>query len=90
MKTEQYKKKMEMKITKKREEMISCARIFGYTAEETLQQSRELDELMNEYQRLFLHPRNKMNVLFIILFLFKSQFGRFVTSDCPSSVKIDY
>ncbi|WAA13873.1 aspartyl-phosphate phosphatase Spo0E family protein [Fervidibacillus halotolerans] len=56
--------------------MIECARNFGFTAEETLRQSRELDELMNEYIRLFLRPRKKINILIPIFFLFKSLFSR--------------
>jgi len=40
------------RITTKREEMILEATISGYTSAETLRISQELDELINDYQRL--------------------------------------
>jgi stage 0 sporulation regulatory protein len=40
-------------IKEKRELMISCANQLGFTNEKTIQYSQELDELINEYQRLF-------------------------------------
>jgi stage 0 sporulation regulatory protein len=42
-------------IKVKRELMISCANQLGFTNEKTIQYSQELDELINEYQRLFKH-----------------------------------
>jgi stage 0 sporulation regulatory protein len=39
-------------IKQKRELMINCAYSQGFTSELTLQYSRELDELINEYQKV--------------------------------------
>lgn len=41
------------KIQRKREEMFFFGGKYGLTAHETLAISRELDQLLNEYQRLF-------------------------------------
>lgn len=41
------------KIQKKREEMFFFGGKYGLTAQETLAISRELDQLLNEYQRTF-------------------------------------
>ena len=38
-------------IKDKRELMINCANIYGFTNEETIRYSQELDELINQYQR---------------------------------------
>ncbi|MFJ5713519.1 aspartyl-phosphate phosphatase Spo0E family protein [Neobacillus sp. NPDC093127] len=38
-------------IKVKRELMINSATTFGYTSEETIKFSQELDELINKYQR---------------------------------------
>jgi stage 0 sporulation regulatory protein len=52
-------------IKEKRELMISCANQLGFTNEKTIQYSQELDELINEYQRLFKHsPRENEEVKF--------------------------
>jgi stage 0 sporulation regulatory protein len=40
------------KITIKREEMINQAAKSGYTSNETIKASQELDRLLNNYQRL--------------------------------------
>ena len=45
--------KMLEEIKIKREIMIDCANKKGFTNEETIKFSQELDELMNEYQRTF-------------------------------------
>jgi stage 0 sporulation regulatory protein len=38
-------------IKSKRELMINCANKHGFTNEETIRYSQELDELINEYQK---------------------------------------
>lgn len=38
-------------IRNKRELMINCANKYGYTNEETIKYSQELDILINQYQR---------------------------------------
>nr|WP_277874690.1 aspartyl-phosphate phosphatase Spo0E family protein [Mesobacillus harenae] len=38
-------------IHRKREKMVEAARITGFTSEETVSCSQELDELLNEYHR---------------------------------------
>jgi stage 0 sporulation regulatory protein len=38
-------------ISCKRELMMDCANKNGYTSEETIRYSQELDELINKYQR---------------------------------------
>jgi stage 0 sporulation regulatory protein len=38
-------------IKAKRELMINCATQKGFTCEETIKYSQELDELINEYQK---------------------------------------
>lgn len=45
-------------IKAKREIMILCASKHGFTGEETIKASQDLDELINEYQRAF-HPLSK-------------------------------
>jgi stage 0 sporulation regulatory protein len=45
-------------IKAKREIMIVCADKYGFTGEETIRTSQELDELINVYQRTF-HPLSK-------------------------------
>jgi stage 0 sporulation regulatory protein len=45
-------------IKAKRERMIEFADKHGFTGEETIKASQELDELINEYQRTF-HPLSK-------------------------------
>jgi len=40
-------------IKVKREMMIQCANTLGYTSEETIKYSQELDILINEYQKMF-------------------------------------
>ncbi|MBD8067429.1 aspartyl-phosphate phosphatase Spo0E family protein [Bacillus sp. PS06] len=39
-------------ISEKRSEMIATATIEGFTSEETIKVSQELDELINQYHRL--------------------------------------
>ncbi|HLO12783.1 MAG TPA: aspartyl-phosphate phosphatase Spo0E family protein [Pseudoneobacillus sp.] len=39
-------------IRAKRELMINCANTLGYTSEETIKYSQELDELINDYHRV--------------------------------------
>ncbi|MEH7301931.1 aspartyl-phosphate phosphatase Spo0E family protein [Neobacillus drentensis] len=39
-------------IRVKRELMINCANTLGYTSEETIKYSQELDELINDYHRV--------------------------------------
>ncbi|MFS0861802.1 aspartyl-phosphate phosphatase Spo0E family protein [Fredinandcohnia sp. 179-A 10B2 NHS] len=50
METE-YKELLLNQINRKREEMISVANSTGFTSEETIECSQELDELINIYQR---------------------------------------
>lgn len=50
METE-YKELLLDQINRKREEMISVANSTGFTSEETIECSQELDELINIYQR---------------------------------------
>jgi stage 0 sporulation regulatory protein len=38
-------------IKVKREIMINCANKYGFTNEQTIKYSQELDELINEYQK---------------------------------------
>lgn len=45
--------KMLEEIKVKREIMIDCANKKGFTNDETIRVSQELDELINEYQRIF-------------------------------------
>lgn len=53
---------IELQIKIKREEMIAVARKTGFTSEETLQISQELDKLINEYQRFFLKKKKNSNI----------------------------
>jgi stage 0 sporulation regulatory protein len=39
-------------IKVKRELMIKCANKYGFTNEQTIKYSQELDELINEYQKM--------------------------------------
>ncbi|WP_462409065.1 aspartyl-phosphate phosphatase Spo0E family protein [Neobacillus sp. Marseille-QA0830] len=39
-------------IKAKREIMINCANTLGYTSEETVKYSQELDELINRYHKM--------------------------------------
>lgn len=39
-------------IKAKRELMINCANTRGFTSEETIKYSQELDELINKYQKI--------------------------------------
>ncbi|CRK80691.1 aspartyl-phosphate phosphatase Spo0E family protein [Neobacillus massiliamazoniensis] len=60
-----YRTEVLEEIKEKRELMISCANQLGFTNEKTIQYSQELDELINEYQRLFKHsPRENEEVKF--------------------------
>ncbi|WNS76959.1 aspartyl-phosphate phosphatase Spo0E family protein [Bacillus sp. DTU_2020_1000418_1_SI_GHA_SEK_038] len=43
-------KKILLQIQEKREKMIKSAKIHGYTSEDTIQCSQELDQLIYEYQ----------------------------------------
>jgi len=53
------------KIKTKRELMISCANKYGFTDENTIRLSQELDELINEYQKVFgKSSRSKEEVVF--------------------------
>lgn len=47
--------KMLEEIKAKRELMINCANKHGFTNENTIKYSQELDELINEYQRAYSH-----------------------------------
>ena len=47
-------------IKAKRERMIDCADKHGFTGEETIKASQDLDVLINEYQRTF-HPLSQQN-----------------------------
>jgi stage 0 sporulation regulatory protein len=40
-------------IKAKRELMINCANKYGFTNDETIRYSQELDELINKYQRAY-------------------------------------
>jgi stage 0 sporulation regulatory protein len=42
-------------ISNKRELMMDCANKNGFTYEETIRYSQELDELINKYQRICNH-----------------------------------
>ncbi len=44
-----FEDKMILKIKQKREQMIQSANQFGYTDEQTVRYSQELDKLINEY-----------------------------------------
>jgi hypothetical protein len=52
-------------ISKKREEMIDCAKKTGLTSNETIRCSQELDKLLNQYQFYMREKRNKWYSLFI-------------------------
>lgn len=60
-----YRTEVLEEIKVKRELMIRCANQLGFTNEKTIQYSQELDELINEYQRLFKQPsRQNEEVIF--------------------------
>lgn len=44
-----FQEEMVMRIKQKREEMIQSANRYGYTNENTIHYSQELDKLINEY-----------------------------------------
>lgn len=89
VKKEEYKEEIEREIVKKREQMIECARTYGLVAEKTLQRSRELDELMNVYQRLFLHPDINKKAIYAFPFLFFLQYCREYMCDFPFPLRMD-
>lgn len=47
-------------ISKKREEMIAEANASGYTSDQTIKCSQELDQLLNQYQRLKVNSCKKV------------------------------
>jgi stage 0 sporulation regulatory protein len=54
-------------IKVKRELMINCANKKGFTSEETIKYSQELDELINEYQKAssqFSRPNDEVRFAF--------------------------
>lgn len=51
--TEKNKQDLEEQIKEKRNEMIAIAEKYGFTDEETLKSSQELDMLLNKYMRFF-------------------------------------
>jgi len=53
------KKEMMETIQKKREVMIQSAKETGYTSEETIKHSQELDKLIVQYQRVFRQSNQK-------------------------------
>ncbi|MEH7522201.1 aspartyl-phosphate phosphatase Spo0E family protein [Bacillus sp. JJ1503] len=52
-------KEILLHIQEKREKMINSARKYGYTSEDTIQCSQELDQLIYEYQ-LTIHHSEKI------------------------------
>ncbi|MFC4320553.1 aspartyl-phosphate phosphatase Spo0E family protein [Litchfieldia salsa] len=48
-----------MNISEKRQEMIAIAKIAGFTNEDTIKISQELDELINQYHRLVINVRKQ-------------------------------
>jgi stage 0 sporulation regulatory protein len=54
--TEKNKQDLEEQIKEKRNEMIAIAEKYGFTDEETLKSSQELDMLLNKYMRFFRKP----------------------------------
>lgn len=46
---------LRQKIEKKRKEMNGLAKEYGLLDDRVLRKSRELDRLLNEYQRLVVH-----------------------------------
>ncbi|MBS4188998.1 aspartyl-phosphate phosphatase Spo0E family protein [Bacillus sp. FJAT-49705] len=60
-------KKILLQIQEKRDKMIDTAKNKGFTSEDTIRCSQELDELIYEYQRsLHLNKKQKVNVHFPI------------------------
>lgn len=55
--TKKNKQDLEEQIKEKREKMIAAAEKYGFTDEETLKSSQELDRLLNKYMRFFRKPR---------------------------------
>ena len=55
------------KIKKQRAKMMTTAKLHGLTSEQTLQQSRQLDKLVMEYQKLdlALEIKTKESELFV-------------------------
>ncbi len=51
-------------IKVKRESMINCANKKGFTCEETIKFSQELDILINEYQKVTLHSNEEVKFAF--------------------------
>jgi stage 0 sporulation regulatory protein len=51
-------------IKVKRESMINCATKKGFTCEETIRFSQELDVLINEYQKVTLHSNEEVKIAF--------------------------
>ena len=48
-------KKILLQIQEKKDKMLKCAKIYGYTSEDTIRCSQELDQLIYEYQLLMLY-----------------------------------
>ncbi|WP_342434088.1 aspartyl-phosphate phosphatase Spo0E family protein [Neobacillus sp. FSL H8-0543] len=51
-------------IKSKRESMINCANKKGFTCEETIKYSQELDLLINEYQKVTMHSNEEVKFAF--------------------------
>lgn len=50
-------------ISKKRQMMVEAAEIYGYTGDETIRRSQELDQLIYEYQKLSMNENAPDNLL---------------------------
>ncbi|TWM94771.1 Aspartyl-phosphate phosphatase Spo0E [Bacillus licheniformis] len=50
-------------ISKKRKMMVEAAEIYGYTGDETIRRSQELDQLIYEYQKLSMNENAPDNLL---------------------------
>nr|MDH3154877.1 aspartyl-phosphate phosphatase Spo0E family protein [Bacillus licheniformis] len=49
-------------ISKKRQMMVEAAEIYGYTGDETIRRSQELDQLIYEYQKLSMNENAPDNL----------------------------
>lgn len=50
-------------ISKKRQMMVEAAEIYGYTGDETIRRSQELDQLIYEYQKLSMNENASDHLL---------------------------
>ncbi|MPQ25983.1 aspartyl-phosphate phosphatase Spo0E family protein [Bacillus paralicheniformis] len=50
-------------ISKKRQMMVEAAEIYGFTGDETIRRSQELDQLIYEYQKLSMNENASDNLL---------------------------